>query len=105
MAHVARALDDIVDVDEIFNFDSLPLPSIARVEKRTTTSCLDSTANDTVINSLFFYGGAGTIVSLCPGAIISLQGAIFFTAPHQELSTQGKSFITGFFGVERERKN
>ncbi|BGP54902.1 hypothetical protein JCM8202_003413 [Rhodotorula sphaerocarpa] len=57
--------------------------------RRATTSCIDSSANDTVISSLFHYGGAGTTVELCPGAVINLQNAIFFTAKQQVLTTQG----------------
>ncbi|BGO99471.1 hypothetical protein NBRC10513v2_003568 [Rhodotorula toruloides] len=52
-------------------------------------SCLDSTATDATISSLFYYGGQGTTVFLCPGAVISTTNAIFFTAPQQTLTTYG----------------
>jgi hypothetical protein len=87
--NMARSLDDVRDVDEIF--------VEAQNSKRATTACLDSTATDTVINSLFYYGGANTKVSLCPGATISLTNAIFFTAANQELSTQGEQSISLLF--------
>ncbi|KAK4705733.1 hypothetical protein P7C70_g469, partial [Phenoliferia sp. Uapishka_3] len=58
-------------------------------ERATASACLDSTATDVTINSLFYYGGAGTIVTLCPGATIQLNTSIFFTDEYQQLITQG----------------
>lgn len=52
------------------------------------SSCL-STGTQSTINALFSSGGANTIVSLCPGVTISITASIVFTAPRQELSTQG----------------
>ncbi|GAA6039224.1 hypothetical protein JCM8097_000478 [Rhodosporidiobolus ruineniae] len=52
-------------------------------------NCLDSSNNATVINSLFYYGGAGTTVYLCPGAKIDLEGPVFFYAANQTLTTLG----------------
>ncbi|GAA5863685.1 hypothetical protein JCM8547_003692 [Rhodosporidiobolus lusitaniae] len=52
-----------------------------------TVTCLDSSNNATVINSLFYYGGAGTTVYLCPNADIKLEGPIFFSAANQTLTT------------------
>ncbi|GAA6034931.1 hypothetical protein JCM8097_009371 [Rhodosporidiobolus ruineniae] len=53
------------------------------------SACLDSTANDTTISALFYYGGEGTTVELCPGANIKLTNAVFFSAANQVLTTQG----------------
>ncbi|GAA5892311.1 hypothetical protein JCM5296_003232 [Sporobolomyces johnsonii] len=86
VVNARRNLDSTVDVDvqrravgdgELFK------------RGNTTSSCLDSTANDTIINSLLYYGGAGTTVQLCPGATISIESAIFFTAANQVITTQG----------------
>ncbi|BGP15430.1 hypothetical protein JCM10213_005069 [Rhodosporidiobolus nylandii] len=78
-----RGLDNEVDVDlqrrDVGGDTLLP----------RDTACLDSSANDTTINALFYYGGAGTTVELCPGANIQLTNAIFFTAENQVLTTQG----------------
>ncbi|KAK3496226.1 hypothetical protein B0T13DRAFT_281528 [Neurospora crassa] len=52
------------------------------------SSCL-STGTQSTINALFSSGGANTIVSLCPGVTIPITAPIVFTAPGQELSTQG----------------
>lgn len=80
------ALDDVVDVD---------------IQKRGTkaesdtllkrAACIDSTADETLISSLFHYGGAGTVVELCPGTTIQLTGPVFFSAKEQVLTTQGAS--------------
>ncbi|GAA5987417.1 hypothetical protein JCM11641_002284 [Rhodosporidiobolus odoratus] len=77
-----RSLDYDVDVD-------FARRDVGDTVLRRDTSCLDSTADDTTINALFYYGGAGTTVELCPGATIKLQNAIFFTAADQVLTTQG----------------
>ncbi|KAL8283195.1 hypothetical protein RQP46_005973 [Phenoliferia psychrophenolica] len=45
--------------------------------------------NDTVINSLLFYGGADTTIFLCPGAVINLSGPIVYTAARQVITTKG----------------
>ncbi|GAA6027500.1 hypothetical protein JCM8097_007892 [Rhodosporidiobolus ruineniae] len=58
-----------------------------RLQIRAT--CVDSTANDAYITSLFYYGGAGTVVYLCPGAVIKTTNAIFFSAANQILTTYG----------------
>ncbi|GAA5906473.1 hypothetical protein JCM6882_004445 [Rhodosporidiobolus microsporus] len=79
-----RALDFEVDVD-LQRRDDLGGDTLFTRQ----TACLDSTANDTTINALFYYGGAGTTVELCPGTKINLQNAIFFTAADQVLTTQG----------------
>lgn len=44
----------------------------------TTTTCLSGTATDVTINTLLHYGGAGTIVYLCPSAVINITSYIFF---------------------------
>jgi len=51
--------------------------------------CLGSSTNETEITNLFYYGGEGTTVYLCPGANIQLTGSIFFTAASQTLATYG----------------
>lgn len=81
-----RSLDDFVDVD----VQRRDVGGDTLMERDTAASCLDSTATDTTINALFYYGGAGTTVSLCPGATINLQAPIFFTAEGQVLTTQGQ---------------
>ncbi|KAL1965493.1 hypothetical protein VTN77DRAFT_5749 [Rasamsonia byssochlamydoides] len=53
-----------------------------------SASCISS-GDQTTINSLFSQGGAGTVVQLCPGAVISISDTITFTANDQEISTQG----------------
>lgn len=52
-------------------------------------ACIGSSSNDTAISSLFFYGGAGTTVNLCPSARIIITNAVFFYAANQTLQTQG----------------
>ncbi|GAA6058121.1 hypothetical protein JCM3770_005949 [Rhodotorula araucariae] len=52
-------------------------------------ACLDSTATDSTISSLFYYGGANTTVYLCPGTTIDITNAVFFTAENQVLTTYG----------------
>lgn len=89
-------------------------PVVATKPATTSVLCLDGTnANDTVINSLlscesFFIllapfpllstderivrtidGGNGTIVYLCPGAVILLTNPIIYTAPNQVITTLG----------------
>ncbi|ORY68034.1 hypothetical protein BCR35DRAFT_171718 [Leucosporidium creatinivorum] len=63
-------------------------------------ACLDSTYNDTVISSLFNYGGAGTTVFLCPGAVINLQNAIWMYWPNQTLTT-GTGVLGAIIGDNR----
>ena len=60
----------------------VPLPS-------STITCLDSSVNDTVITSLFYYGGANTVINLCASAQISLTNAVFFWGTGQTLQTVG----------------
>lgn len=50
-------------------------------------TCLDSSTNVRTINSLLMYGGAGTALFFCPGALVTLTSSILFTAPNQSLST------------------
>lgn len=52
------------------------------------SACL-STGNQDTVNQLLQQGGADTVVSLCPGATISITESIVFTGPGQEISTQG----------------
>ena len=69
---------------------SLAARDYGRHARRATTACVDSSANDTLISSLFHYGGPGTVVELCPGATINLDNAVFFSAANQVLTTQGE---------------
>lgn len=75
-----------VPLDQVINVDLLQRRADPPV---LGGDCLDSTATDVEINSLFYYGGAGTVVLLCPGAKIKLQDAVFFTAENQVLATKG----------------
>ncbi|ORY89356.1 hypothetical protein BCR35DRAFT_323921 [Leucosporidium creatinivorum] len=61
---------------------SAPIPS-------STVTCLDSTASESTINTLFNKGGAGTTVYLCPLAKINLRNPIQFSAASQTLITRG----------------
>ncbi|KAL8277012.1 hypothetical protein RQP46_010546 [Phenoliferia psychrophenolica] len=56
---------------------------------KPSDKCLGSNHNETMINSLFFYGGASTTVNLCPSSLILLFAPIQFTAPQQVLTTLG----------------
>lgn len=69
---------------------SLAARDYGHLARRATTACVDSSANDTLISSLFHYGGPGTVVELCPGATINLDNAVFFSAANQVLTTQGE---------------
>lgn len=66
-----------------------------RIKRQAASSCLDSTATDETINSLFYYGGEGTKVSLCPGANLKITNAIFMYAANQELNTLGEHCALG----------
>lgn len=81
---VGQSLDDIVDVNQLFSVDAL------HSKRSATATCLDSSTTDVIINSILYHGGKNTVISLCPRAQISLKNAIQFTAPGQELSTQGQ---------------
>ncbi|KAL8283655.1 hypothetical protein RQP46_005450 [Phenoliferia psychrophenolica] len=63
------------------------LAGSAASKRATPINCLDSTANDTTINLLFYYGA--TVVNLCPNAVIPLYNTIFFTQANQVLTTLG----------------
>lgn len=74
----------------------------ARIRRQTETTCLDSSANDTTINALFYYGGAGTVVSLCPGATIDITAPIFMYAANQELNTLGEWLLVAVLPSEAD---
>lgn len=84
LAKAKRALDFTVGVDDLAKREGGDT-----VLRKRTSACLGSSATDTDINSAFFYGGAGTTVSLCAGATINLSNPVVFTAASQELSTEG----------------
>jgi hypothetical protein len=67
---------------------SVALAAAVALAAPRAQACLSSGDQHT-INALFSAGGAGTVVSLCKGAKLALTGAIRFSAPDQELSTQG----------------
>ncbi|GAA5946593.1 hypothetical protein JCM3775_007375 [Rhodotorula graminis] len=77
-------LDNIVDVDIQKRGNKVDGDSLLK-----RAACVDSTADDMLISSLFHYGGAGTVVELCPGATIKLTNPVHFTAADQVLTTQG----------------
>ncbi|BGP27746.1 hypothetical protein Rt10032_c13g5092 [Rhodotorula toruloides] len=62
------------------------------LQQMGSSTCLDSKYNASVINSLFYYGGAGTTVNLCPNAQINLETSIYFYAANQTLQTGGLPF-------------
>lgn len=51
-------------------------------------ACISS-GDETTINNALKSGGAGAVVQLCPGAVITVHNTVAFTAANQELSTQG----------------
>ncbi|KAK0630390.1 hypothetical protein B0T17DRAFT_506861 [Bombardia bombarda] len=69
------------------------LPSLLALLLHTTLStatCLPTGTTATTINALLSSGGPNTLISLCPSTTIPLTSTpIIFTAPGQELSTQG----------------
>lgn len=93
--HRRAPLDEVLNVnllqerDQEGNGDTLVERDLA--ERAPAPDCLDSTATEVLINSLFHYGGAGTVIFLCQRAKISLAEPIFFSAPDQVLATKGES--------------
>ena len=83
-------LDNIIDVDIQKRGDKADGDTLLK-----RGACLDSTADDMLISSLFHYGGAGTVVELCPGATIKLTNPVYFSAAEQVLTTQGASRSPG----------
>lgn len=79
-------LDSIVDVDIQKRGSKLDGDTLLK-----RAACVDSTADDMLISSLFHYGGPGTVVELCPGATIKLKNPVYFSAANQVLTTQGAS--------------
>lgn len=64
------------------------LGAIVSLSGLASAACIGS-GDQTTINNALAAGGAGTIVQLCANALISVEGAITFTAENQEISTQG----------------
>lgn len=56
---------------------------------RASKTCLDSTANDSIINTLLTNGGVGATLYLCPNAVILLNNSIIFGVQNQTLQTLG----------------
>ncbi|KAL7928398.1 hypothetical protein V8C35DRAFT_333016 [Trichoderma chlorosporum] len=52
------------------------------------SACISS-GDETTINNALAAGGQGAIVQLCPNTVITVHNTVVFTAPNQELSTQG----------------
>ncbi|KAL1983266.1 hypothetical protein VTN96DRAFT_288 [Rasamsonia emersonii] len=65
-----------------------PLLSFSSLLALAAAACISS-GDQTAINNAFQQGGAGTVVQLCPGAVISISESISFTANDQEISTEG----------------
>jgi hypothetical protein len=61
---------------------------VATLLSQVEGACLSSGNQDT-INTLLQQGGPNTVVSLCPGATIPITEPIVFSAPGQEISTEG----------------
>jgi len=70
-----------------FAIDVLAVP--VQFDPRATSTCLDSSATDNDIQLALYYGGQGTVVSLCPGATIILNTYISYTAQFQTIETAG----------------
>lgn len=66
-----------------------PLAMMNTMDPRAVSTCMDGTVNDTDVQLALYYGGAGTTVSLCPGAVINFYNPVQFTAENQEVSTEG----------------
>ncbi|KAM0755359.1 hypothetical protein T439DRAFT_375738 [Meredithblackwellia eburnea MCA 4105] len=81
-------LPDSVKARNVVDFERRDR-TFSRFQLKLLSTCVDGTANDTYISSLFYYGGAGTTVLLCQGVTISLTNAIFFSAANQTLATVG----------------
>ncbi|KAK4705407.1 hypothetical protein P7C70_g799, partial [Phenoliferia sp. Uapishka_3] len=64
-----------------------------QAQRALAKTCVGPTSSnfsmDYYISSLFYYGGAGTTVWLCPNVVIPLTNAIWFTAASQTLATAG----------------
>ena len=92
-----RNLDSVLDVNMLVGRDFAAGDDT--LIKRAAGDCLDSTADDSTINSLFHYGGDGTVVLLCPGTTLTITNPIFFSAPRQTLATQGELPMASAFAV------
>ncbi|KAI5455616.1 hypothetical protein BGZ63DRAFT_368653 [Mariannaea sp. PMI_226] len=57
--------------------------------KATNTASCVSSGDEVTIQNLLKAGGAGAVVQLCPGALITVSNSINITADNQEISTQG----------------
>lgn len=77
------------EADHASSAHLFPKRSMARVLHARQGGCLDSSANEDDINTLLWDGGADVRVALCPGAVITLTGAISFSNPNQEIYTVG----------------
>lgn len=86
-----RSLDDVLDVNMLVGRD-LASGDDTVLGKRADGDCLEASMSDADVNSLFHYGGAGTVVLLCPSTIYTLTNPIFFSAANQTLATQGKFY-------------
>ncbi|OJD30663.1 right-handed beta helix region protein [Diplodia corticola] len=71
------------------------IPCILAVSVSTTSSpsaafpCISTGADETAINERFSSNGAGHIVQLCQGAVVTVTDTVKLTANDQELSTEG----------------
>ncbi|CAD6563949.1 MAG: hypothetical protein TREMPRED_002390 [Tremellales sp. Tagirdzhanova-0007] len=61
------------------------LPSLTSI---VTAACTPNTTNTAGLQSLLQAGGAGYVLSLCPGQVYDLTNTINYTAANQEISTE-----------------
>lgn len=74
-------------------YKSVKLPA-GVLSKRQSGSCLDSSTTVAQINALFQAGGANAgVLQFCPGATISVDATIYFSASGQGLQTLGGSAV------------
>ncbi|KAH8819339.1 hypothetical protein F5884DRAFT_760282 [Xylogone sp. PMI_703] len=69
---------------------SVPLALLgsAFIGLSAAANCISS-GDENTINAAFKSGGAGAVVQLCPGSVITVHNTVQFTADNQELSTMG----------------
>ncbi|KAM0790359.1 hypothetical protein ACM66B_003242 [Microbotryomycetes sp. NB124-2] len=78
-----------------------PPPSGTPKPLPLNTTCLNGTYDAATITSLFYYGGANTIVYLCPNSVLNLVDTIHFTNKNQTLQTGPGSVDPGNYATLR----
>ncbi|KAK4047461.1 hypothetical protein OIV83_005373 [Microbotryomycetes sp. JL201] len=72
----------------LFGCNAAPPPPSGRPKPvPSNVTCLNGTYDAATISSLFYFGGANTIVYLCPNAVLNLVDTIHFTDKNQTLQT------------------